>query len=398
MMTQNKITSFKDATKKIKDNYIAAIITKASEYNIDDLDKEEMNEINNLISQLNNRTQNLVYSQFILNIVKKGVKPDSYKWLEKIAPQKLDTFIFSPESSTLLQKNKSTKKIDSSFPFPVKPREIIEKNIAENPFAVILEKTEKEEQSLFYSMYKNLLHVMIDKTPIESKEASYFIKDFIHCECSYTHEVLKKLLIKNSSNFDDEAKKDIAYVILGNQSASNIYKQYRLNQETTTNKNNSRLMELLKIINCEHMIVDKNIVAQFLFPRHYENDMNNLSYVEPNLSTPTLIKFTELANLNENEVKQYIFDGKGKNLYEGKTIMTIKNSVKNLKNKNRNIVAHISNSSLILIDIYNKIAKELNFHKIARPTQSLEELSSVLEKIQLDLSLQPAPLSKKIKI
>lgn len=398
-MAKTKTTSFKDATKKIKENYISSIIIKATEYSMDSLSIEEINEVEGLIAKLNNKTSNLVYSQFVGNIAKKGIQPESYKWLEKIAPQKLDDFVFVIESVALSQNQFKPSKNEKSFPFPLKREDSVEKDIAQNPFNIILKRAEKEEESLFFPMYKNFLNVMVEKTKVEPQDFISLIQGFIDVQCSYTKEVLKKLLNKHHHELSDEIKHDVALVILENENPSMLYRQYKTIHENGIEHNSSKLIELLKIINCSHILENNKIMPQFLFPCQYQSKDNDRCYLDEKISFPSLLKFIDLAKLTENEVKEHVFISPSQSMNEDKMKVSFKKNIENLKNTNRNISTFALNNNYLMIEIYNKIAKKFNFNKILPPlSNAVEERVALLEKINLETSIQSNTASKKIKI
>lgn len=392
-----KLSSFKEATKKIKENYQASLIVKASEFSMQELDDNDMQEIEHLINQLTPKTANLVYSQFITQISSKGVASDSDKWLEKIFSKSLPSFVFIQQSpGKAFEFDKIKNRID--FPFPLK-KEAFSSNLnSQNPFVLILTKTAKEEASFFFPMYKKLLHVMIEKTKLEPKDLSWCIQDILEVDGLYPKEVVKKLIIKHLPNLDDEIKEEIALTILEKEAGGNIYRQYKSILDNGIENNNSKTVELLKLLNHEALYIDSAKMSKFLFPVSlYVQDRCMVHYP---ISSLTLIKFIKSVNLNEQEVKNFFFDNKRVLKDENVSSMGLKSMIKELKNPNKNLIWHdIMNNSFEMLKNYNLIAKQQNFtpYSIGSP-HSPEERITVLEKIVLDISLSDNKVSKKLKI
>ena len=280
-----KKNGFKEATKKIKENYLCSMIAKATEYSVDSLNEKEMNEINSLISQLNAKTLSLVYSQFVINIMNKGISQDSAKWIEKICLKELPSSIFIPYQTSHLKQ---------SF-----------KDSSQTPLAFILTKASSEQASLFFSLYQDLINTIVEKTKFDTQELIYSIQEISLVDCSYTKEVIKKILLKNQSLLNDKNKKDIAIMLL-NQEGAKSFNQYK-NIIENKNISSTKIFEILALLDAQNIYQDKEAMSNIFFPDLLLDNCTERSRIELsiNLGVKNLVSFIKLANLNEQEVKNY---------------------------------------------------------------------------------------------
>lgn len=372
-----KKNGFKEATKKIKENYLCSMIAKATEYSVDSLNEKEMNEINSLISQLNAKTLSLVYSQFVINIMNKGISQDSAKWIEKICLKELPSSIFIPYQTSHLKQ---------SF-----------KDSSQTPLAFILTKASSEQASLFFSLYQDLINTIVEKTKFDTQELIYSIQEISLVDCSYTKEVIKKILLKNQSLLNDKNKKDIAIMLL-NQEGAKSFNQYK-NIIENKNISSTKIFEILALLDAQNIYQDKEAMSNIFFPDLLLDNCTERSRIELsiNLGVKNLVSFIKLANLNEQEVKNYFFNKQkhGYNIdFESVSMSKIVQSFSTpLKDQ-------YTYKTIELINFYNKVAKELNFNTYSvKSINTYEAFLTLFEKINLEVSLsKPQTPNKKVKI